>query len=205
VPSTRNGDSAPTIAPGAENVGQAQILTAFSKPFELEGLFGAADAGAFSKRQNDDFPMGAMDEDGDVFWDAVESPEMVIDSEDGVPMESDDLKHVIPRKRSRSPSEAPPPSASTSTSIMPADMEAASRHSRQPKRQRKSKEVPSYEAPPDQHVLDRMGKSNPLGRKALKRDAKKARKAGRVRGQHTPGATGMEVDEESGLQFTFMA
>lgn len=35
------------IAPGAESVGQAQILTEFAKPFELAGLFNAADAGAF--------------------------------------------------------------------------------------------------------------------------------------------------------------
>ena len=59
------------IAPGAENVGQAQILTEFSQPFTLDGLFGAADAGAFGERANDDVPMAA-DEDGDVFWDAVE-------------------------------------------------------------------------------------------------------------------------------------
>ena len=61
--STRNGDDAPIIVPSAENVGQAQILTELSKPFELEGLFGAADAGAFGSRDNDDVPMVA-DEDG---------------------------------------------------------------------------------------------------------------------------------------------
>lgn len=73
VASTRNGEDAPLIAPGAENVGQAQILTELSKPFELEGLFGAADAGAFAGRNDDDVPMLA-DEDGDIFWDAVEDP-----------------------------------------------------------------------------------------------------------------------------------
>ena len=35
------------VAPGAETVGQAQILSELGKPFELAGLFGAADAGAF--------------------------------------------------------------------------------------------------------------------------------------------------------------
>lgn len=35
------------VAPGAETVGQAQILNELGKPFELAGLFGAADAGAF--------------------------------------------------------------------------------------------------------------------------------------------------------------
>ena len=43
-----SGESGTTVvAPGAKTVGQAQILTEFSKPFELAGLFGAADAGAF--------------------------------------------------------------------------------------------------------------------------------------------------------------
>ncbi|KAF9232171.1 hypothetical protein BU15DRAFT_67700 [Melanogaster broomeanus] len=35
------------VAPGVDTVGQAQILSQFSKPFELAGLFGAAGAGAF--------------------------------------------------------------------------------------------------------------------------------------------------------------
>jgi nuclear GTP-binding protein len=59
------------VAPGAENVGQAQILAELGKAFTLEGLFGAADAGAFGE----DAPMDAdgspedggaelMDEDG---------------------------------------------------------------------------------------------------------------------------------------------
>jgi len=47
IPSTVPGTGAQEVAPGAENVGQAQILSEFSKPFTLEGLFGAADAGAF--------------------------------------------------------------------------------------------------------------------------------------------------------------
>jgi nuclear GTP-binding protein len=67
-----SGNQAPTIAPGAENVGQAQIVTEFSKPFQLEGLFGAADVGAFGN-ENGEMPMDA-DEDGDVFFDAEEGP-----------------------------------------------------------------------------------------------------------------------------------
>lgn len=47
IPSTIQSNGETVIAPGAENVGQAQILTALSKPFTLAGLFGAADAGAF--------------------------------------------------------------------------------------------------------------------------------------------------------------
>lgn len=80
VAATRNGEDGPVIAPGAENVGQAQILSTFSQPFTLEGLFGAVDAGVFGNRDGDDVPMGA-DDDGDVFWDAVEAPEAM--EEDG--------------------------------------------------------------------------------------------------------------------------
>jgi nuclear GTP-binding protein len=58
------------VAPGAENVGRSQILDAYSKPFELEGLFGAADAGAFGRGGED---IAMTDEDGDIFWDAVEA------------------------------------------------------------------------------------------------------------------------------------
>ncbi|KAF8691641.1 hypothetical protein AX14_002738, partial [Amanita brunnescens Koide BX004] len=38
------------VAPGAENVGQAQIVSGFLQPFTLDGLFGAADVGAFDER-----------------------------------------------------------------------------------------------------------------------------------------------------------
>jgi len=203
VPSTRNSNAGSTIAPGAESVGQAQIVSEFSKPFELEGLFGAADAGAFSGRvEMDDTPMGMVDEDGDVFWDAVEGPGDVVnqmeDVEDGVPMESDDLKHIIPRKRSRSPSEV---SNVFRAGAMSTEPEA--RYVRQPKRQRKSKDVPAYDAPLDEHVLRQMGKSNPLSRRMLKRESKRARKA--FRAKRDGGVEGsMDIDDD-GLQFTFMA
>ena len=36
-----------TVAPGAEGVGQARILTAFAPAFEMGELFRGADAGAF--------------------------------------------------------------------------------------------------------------------------------------------------------------
>ena len=51
------------IAPGAENVGRAQILGELGKPFELEGLFGRADAGAFGCGAGEDEEM--MDEEKD--------------------------------------------------------------------------------------------------------------------------------------------
>ncbi|TFK38498.1 P-loop containing nucleoside triphosphate hydrolase protein [Crucibulum laeve] len=186
----------PSLIPstGETNVGQAQILNTFSKPFKLAGLFGAADAGAFGQ-SNGDVPMGA-DEDGDVFWDAQEGEAM---DEDGMHMESDDLTPHIPLKRARSPSVVP--------TIDPNQMnmgQASERaqYVRQPKRQRKSKDIPSYDAPPEDNVLRRMERSNPLSRKSLKKDAKRARKAHRVKTAAVGG--GMEVDDE-GLQFTFMA
>jgi len=112
-------------------------------------------------------------------------------------MESDDLKPIIPRKRSRSPSEAPTPALEPNPS--------EPNFTRQPKRQRKSKDIPAYDAPPDNHILQRMDRSNPLSRKTLKREAKKARKAGMQRTRGDAGkATGMDVDDY-GLQFTFIA
>ena len=121
-------------------------------------------------------------------------------------MESDDLKPIIPRKRSRSPSEALTPAPA----LAPNSKEP--KFVRQPKRQRKSKDIPAYNAAPDEHVLKRMDRSNPLSRKILKREAKKARKAGlqRIKGSgdvSVPGtAATMDVDaDDQGLQFTFMA
>ena len=77
------------IAPGAENVGHAQILTEFSKPFELEGLFGTADQKAFGGDAATDIDMdGAADEDGDeMFWDANETFE---NDQEEVGMQEDD-------------------------------------------------------------------------------------------------------------------
>ncbi|KAF8882975.1 hypothetical protein BD779DRAFT_1647825 [Infundibulicybe gibba] len=171
--------TAPTIAPGAELVGHSQILTSLSKPFELEGLFGVADAGAFGT--GGDVAMSA-DEDGDIFWDAVEAP-MDEDDHDAANTSRASLK------RSRSPS----------MSVLEGSQQQQSQYQRQPKRQRKSKDVPEYDALPDEHVRSRMGQSNPLNRRVLKKDAKRARKAQRARG--VPG-TGMDVDVE--LDSTFM-
>lgn len=197
VASTRNDTSGPTIAPGAEQVGQAQILGSFSKPFELEGIFGAADAGAFADGEGgNDIPMGMDDEDA-AQGDQDPALAGMEGMEDGVPMESDDLKHIIPRKRERSPT-ASEGSAAFSRPLSD-DKAAASRYTRQPKRQRRVKDIPDYESPvTEAHVLGTMSKSNPLSRKVLKREAKRVRKAQRVKGGNK-----MEVDEE--LQFTFMA
>ncbi|KAL0947929.1 hypothetical protein HGRIS_010560 [Hohenbuehelia grisea] len=199
-------DAPQVIAPGAENVGQAQILTSLSKPFTLEGLFGAADAGAFGGEGGTDVNMA--DEDGDVFFDAEEGMD-----EDGIAMDADDpnVTPRNPRKRSRSPSVAPSitdmavtPDATAQLQQPPSRAQADERQPRQPKRQRRAKDVPDYHAPPDAHVLKHMSKSNPLNRRNLKREAKRARKANRPKAGVEDGAGGgMEVDD--GLEFTFMA
>ena len=116
-------------------------------------------------------------------------------------MESDDLKLIIPCKRSRSQS---PPEVLTPVSALATNSNEP-KLVRQPKRQRKSKDIPAYDAAPDEHVLKRMDRSNPLSRKILKKEAKRLRKAGV---QRTKGgkATAMDVDaDDQGLQFTFMA
>ena len=123
-------------------------------------------------------------------------------------MESDDLKPIIPCKRSRSPSESLTPASAPA----PAPNSNEPKFVRQPKRQRKSKDIPAYNAAPDEHVLKSMDRSNPLSRKILKREAKKVRKAGmrRTKGSEDMSvlgkATAMDVDvDDQGLQFTFMA
>ena len=72
------GTSGAQVAPGAETVGQAQIVTEFAPAFTLDGLFGAADAGAFGSADSEmgmeiaDTPEGgeSMDEDGYVVYTA---------------------------------------------------------------------------------------------------------------------------------------
>ncbi|KAF9448422.1 P-loop containing nucleoside triphosphate hydrolase protein [Macrolepiota fuliginosa MF-IS2] len=192
IPSTVASASrdGPTIASGAENVGQAQIVSQFSKPFQLEGLFGTADAGAFGE--------APMDADGDVFFDALEGP--VEDNTTGSQMEYEGPPPHNPRKRSRSPSEI-----GALPGDIPMESDDQPRYVRQPKRRRKNKDIPDYHAPIDDHVLERMERSNPLNRKNLKREAKKARKAHKVAtlAERSAGG-GMDVDRDE-LQFTFMA
>ncbi|KAG2002465.1 GTP-binding protein [Coprinopsis cinerea AmutBmut pab1-1] len=202
IPSTVHGASTaegPVIAPGAEQVGQAQILETFSKPFELDGLFTAADAGAFNPGSTNDVQMDAdMDPgEGEVFVDAPEEMD-----QDGTGMDAEELPPFKgPRKRTRSPS--PPPANAAVT--MFDDDSRPSYHYRQPKRVRRNKDIPEYHAKPDDHVLQRMGKSNPLNRKALKLEKKKARKQMKLQAQAEAGESGgMQVDNED-LSFTFMA
>jgi len=150
----------------------------------LAGLFGAADAGAF----------GGADEDmADGEGIAQEDPELM--DEDGNLMDSDDLTPRIPRKRSHSPT----PSISTITASKTTESEGPT--NRAPKRLRRSKDVPEYDAPIDAASISR---SNPMSRKILKKEAKKARRV--ATRAHKASGGGMDVDgEEGALQFTFMA
>jgi nuclear GTP-binding protein len=110
------------------------------------------------------------------------------------------------RKRPRSPSPTPANETDPENVQMVSFPAPPPSYVRQPKRQRKAKDVPAYDALPDAHVLKGMGKSNPLNRRMLKREAKRARRAGRVRGRAEGGGArgGMEVDDE-GLAYTFIA
>ena len=107
-------------------------------------------------------------------------------------MESDDLAHRIPRKRSRSPSVA-------STVVPPMERDGARPHA--PKRLRRSR---------DDEVEDvtkkAMARANPLGRRVLKREAKKARQAAKRAAR--VASAGMQVDRDEdmdgGLGGTFL-
>ena len=121
-------------------------------------------------------------------------------------MESDDLKPHIPRKRSRSPSLMSEPATRSGAPAVSTPEDPSYMH-RQPKRQRKNKDIPAYDEQPDKHVLGQMGKSNPLNRRSLKKDAKRQRKMAKLQSRAEAGdggAGGMQIDQED-LQFTFMA
>ena len=108
--------------------------------------------------------------------------------EDGV--DTSLLSHKRPR--SASPSPTPGPSSRALSD------DAGGVH-RLPKRLRRSHDVPAYDAPVHAPGLS---SSNPLNRRQLKLAAKRARRAARVKG---PVAGGMEVDEDIGLDSSFLA
>ncbi|KAI1791556.1 hypothetical protein LXA43DRAFT_1010761, partial [Ganoderma leucocontextum] len=183
VPSTVPGTGGAQVAPGAENVGQAQILTELSAP-PTPGAFGGGGDGADA----------VMEDDADAFVpDEAESMD-----EDEKQMESDDLAAHIPRKRSRSPSGSVL-SAPASTSTTRVSVTAVNENARQPapKRLRRSHEVPAYDAPIAEHARQRMAGANPLSRKVLKKEAKKARRAANRAVQSERMREGMEVDEDA--------
>ncbi|KAF8129048.1 P-loop containing nucleoside triphosphate hydrolase protein [Boletus edulis] len=131
IPSTAGGSA--VVAPGAETVGQAQILTDFSKPFELAGLFGAADAGAFASEVT-------MGDDT-----AEHEAEMV----------ADDTPLHVPLKRSHSPGPGPESESRSGSSVArrsTSDMSFV----RTPKRFRRAKDLSAYEeAAVESHPLRR--------------------------------------------------
>ena len=104
-------------------------------------------------------------------------------------------------------SASPTPSASSSTLARGSGSTNANDDARPPapKRFRRAHDVPDYHAPVDEHARRAMASANPLSRRVLKREAKKARRAAN-RAVHvkTAGVAGMEVDEDSGLEATFM-
>lgn len=177
VPPTIHPSSMPSATTGAETVGLAQILNSFSKPFELAGLFGTADAGAF----NENAPMQeevAMD-DGEVKDDtATQESGMIVD--DG--MTASALSLPSSRKRIRSPS-----------LVTQAGVTDSSAQLRIPKRFRRAKDLSAYEEAAAQ------SQSRVMNRRSLKQDRKRARRAAN---KLTKAESGMEVD---GLQETFIA
>ncbi|KAF5352950.1 hypothetical protein D9758_007890 [Tetrapyrgos nigripes] len=204
-----SSDQQPTmIAPGAESVGQAQILTEFSKPFELpglEGLFGAADAGAFGGGGGGGGDV-SMDGDGDeMFWDAEESFQ-----QDGNNMQADaTMDEMISRRTSlgKRPRSSSPSPSTISSATGPTPTPAQDTFHRLPKRLRKS------QFRVDEDVLNNMGherKSNPLNlnRRNLKKERKRERRSAKL--AQDQGGGGMEVDDTAlggglNLGFTFMA
>ncbi|KAG2155249.1 P-loop containing nucleoside triphosphate hydrolase protein [Suillus bovinus] len=178
VPPTIHPSSMPSAATGAETVGQSQILNSFSKPFELAGLFGTADAGAF----NENTPMEevAMD-NGEVDNDtAVQESGMIVD--DGMTASALSLSLPSSRKRIRSPSLVTQTGATDSSAQL-----------RIPKRFRRAKDLSAYE-----EVAAR-SQSRAINRRSLKQDRKRARRAAN---KLTKAESRMEVD---GLQETFIA
>lgn len=176
VPPTIHPSSMPSATIGAETVGQAQILNSFSKPFELAGLFGTADAGAFG--ENTPIQEVPMD-DGEVNNDiAAQESGMIVD--DG--MTASALLLPSSRKRVRSPSLVTQAGAIDSSTQL-----------RIPKRFRRAKDLSAYEE------AAARSQSRAMNRRSLKQDRKRARRAAN---KLTKAESGMDVD---GLQETFIA
>ncbi|OAX39703.1 P-loop containing nucleoside triphosphate hydrolase protein [Rhizopogon vinicolor AM-OR11-026] len=178
VPPTIHPSSMPSATAGAETVGQAQILNSLSKPFELAGLFGAVDEGAF----NEDAQMQeeATMNDGQVENNitAQESGMLVDDS-----MPASALSLSSSRKRAHSPSML------TQVGITESQV-------RTPKRFRRAKDLSAYDD------AAARSQNHALNRRTLKQDRKRARKAASKLMKAGTAGSGMEIDE---LQETFIA
>lgn len=114
-------------------------------------------------------------------------------------MESDDPIPSVPRKRSRS--QSVDPAVASPVPIIDGASSAA------PPSKRQKKVPPTYDTADHERLTVGLAGHNPLNRKALKKDAKRARKAERKASRgRAPNGGGMEVDDEGcGLAFTFMA
>lgn len=162
-------------AVGAEQVGKSRIITSgeLGKAFSVRGLFDAADRGAFGNPYDAE---EQQDQDEEQHEAAVSGEfddyAAMQDNEEQLP--------VSASKRARS--ESPQPVA---TAL------------RAPKRQRR-KEVPTWDEPVH---ADALAEQNPMGRRNLKREAKRAR---RQEARGMGGMRGLAKDEDIGLEGTFM-
>ncbi|VDB83100.1 unnamed protein product [Peniophora sp. CBMAI 1063] len=180
VPSTIAGPvgAEPLIRPGAEHTGEAQILSSFSAPFALAGLFGDADAAMDAEANPDD---AAMDADGGFVPDDEEGPADEDMQADSVPLSDhgmivDDGGPISAgSKRRRSPSPA-------------ATVNVLDLVERAPKRMRKAA-ARAASAPVLSVVASR--RHARLERKAV---AKRARRETRLAGGATPT---MSIDDEA--------
>ncbi|TCD70345.1 hypothetical protein EIP91_003696 [Steccherinum ochraceum] len=188
IPTTVATAQGNVVAPGAENVGQARIINEFGKAFEVDGLFGMADQGAFGGGGSEEMAVEEEEDQGHMDLD-----------EAAVQEEMDISTHSLKRPRSVSPPPEPELStASAPTSQPPQDSSETSAMQRPPKRFRRM----HANDPISDRTLTSMAHSNPLNRRNMKREAKRARRAGRP----APGALhhgGMEVDEGFALSGTF--
>ncbi|KAF9650422.1 P-loop containing nucleoside triphosphate hydrolase protein [Thelephora ganbajun] len=180
LPSTVRSGGDRIVAPGAENIGQAQILTGLSKPFTLDGLFGDADHNAFDAEMGDteDSSMGVEQEEpmGDG-----------VPDQDVIPMDDEESGMLTgSRKRAHSP---PATSLSVGEPLL-SNMSA---------RQRKFMERDSglllgskrRRTLGLEDVAGPIQQANPLNRRVLKKRAKRDKKAmNRLPGNFS----GMDID-----------
>ena len=107
------------------------------------------------------------------------------------------MTSTLSQKRARPRSVSPTPSTfSTANVNVTRDLDT---RERQPKRLRRSHDIPAYDAPVHAHGL---AMANPLNRRSLKKAAKRARKAERPR-DFSGVDGGMEIDD-IGMEGTFM-
>ncbi|KAG8892930.1 hypothetical protein FRB99_002344, partial [Tulasnella sp. 403] len=150
-----------------------RIVTEWGKPFNLEGLWAAADNDVLGDGDGD----GEMlVEDADGFAPGDDSLPM---DDDANEMQSDDLTPIIPSKRPVTSSQAPTPALSSGRHT-PNAMEGVTGRKPRPQKEKRPPKRPRVRtqrlAPsgPDEELL--LSTMNPLSRKRIKEDAKKRKK-----------------------------